>query len=218
MGTRSYSLEPVVPAAALPKVAATDKAPQGRVQLELDEQLGAIRYEIELQEQKKKSQALFLKSENPVFDVQVNAGKYFLRARVFDSRGIAGPWSSAESVTVTPAVRQTLEAPTISINETTHPLRIQWKKISDYSVEGKIEYQEYFSDKWVLISKVDKFDSDHWDLAAGLPAGQYRWTMKFVDEVYGESKPVEFKFVTKPSADELRQALRNLEKKNSSGI
>ncbi len=191
-----------------------DSTPKGRVQLELDEQLGALRYEIELQDQKKKSAPVLFKSESAVFDVQVKAGKYLLKARVLDARGVPGPWSATESVVVTPAITQNLEQPELLNRELSSPDQLQWNKKSEYLVDAQLEYQAYLANAWTVVEKIEKLDSDHWKLRSGSPAGQYRWTMKFVDEVYGESKPIQYTFVLKPTAQELRAVFAEIEKTN----
>jgi hypothetical protein len=192
----------------------THKPVSGRLQLELEEQLGAHKYEIELLDQKKQQPALHFSAKTPQFDLQIPVGKYQIRGRVFDLRNQPGPWSSPEMVLVPPADKQRLRPPVFVAQEQVNPQDLSWQEDHEsaaVAVNGVLEYQRFLSKEWKQIQKVTHLEGHHLPLDKRLPAGQYRWTIQFVDEVFGESAPAVMSFVVKPNAETLKELAQQVD-------
>jgi hypothetical protein len=180
---------------------------QGRVQLELDEQLGASSYEIELQDSKQKRPPLRFSEKSPRFDIRVPVGKYLVRGRVRDQRKLESPWSSPEEVLVTATVKMKVPQPALLPALNDKPEEIHWQALPDITVTVLLEQQKLMSKECKLIEKAEKIEASSWKASTELSAGRYRWTVLFVDEVFGKSEPITSVFLVKPKAKDLDRNL-----------
>lgn len=102
------STSQAIEASPSPTVAKTSKVTTTTVEFEWEELLGATAYQVELK-QKHNLEATRFNSQNSFFKLQIKPGKYSIRGRVADDRGVFGEWSKEEDFQVLPPTPKKLK-------------------------------------------------------------------------------------------------------------
>lgn len=149
-----------------------------RVSIEVESIQGAKGYEVEAQSlnnQVKHSQI----SKRPEVDLQLPIGRYKVRSRASDQRGIFGVWSQFEEIVVMPSpqLKNTSQLKVSAKEEDIEgQVRLEWSEVEGIS-KYAIEVQE--KGKTEVFKKIETKDNK---LELNLPPGNYTYKIKAVAE------------------------------------
>lgn len=149
-----------------------------QVSLEVDTLLGATSYELQVQNLKTKYDRS-IKSESPTFEIQLPIGKFQVRSRAQDQRGVFGPWSAFEEVLVLPSPKfessEKIQT-TASSENLSSKVDLKWK-----AVDGISKYQVQIQNKEGTedVKKIETKDSK---IQVDLPAGIYSYQVKAITD------------------------------------
>lgn len=158
---------------------------------------GAVSYELQLtpfdKEQKLRETLKFIEKK-PVWKGELKPGKYQMKIRSRDRRGVPGEWSNSEEFYVklySPILKLPLQNQDLkSDEENESEVLFEWKKLRDAS-----KYIVFIEDEGQTFKK--QFETDKNQIKISLPvARRYFWYVKGIDQLgyEGEAEKEAFKF------------------------
>jgi hypothetical protein len=162
---------------ALPTVMAQIPSEKRQLTLELDEAPGATAYEIEVQptDRGTENKKYTFNSRTSKFVINLRPGRFSMRARVADVRGVFGPWSETTPISVTPRAPSPVWPENgKTLKQKDHPkVDFRWNE-----VPGCDSYRLTIFDE-VSGSIVSTLSTQKTHLETELPPGRiYRWTVQ----------------------------------------